>query len=307
MREYLQHFRENPAFESTFKLYKRILVPNIILSIILMVVSVIVVLPLVAAAFGIGITELADFNKEMQAKLISISKSGSDPLDFFKSFFGTINLAYVVLAIVLGSIISMWQYNLFYTLNDNEIRHFDNSFVNALKKSFNDKLIKLILLSLLLLLILIGVIIVFALLMGLMIAVSKGLGIFLMFIGIFVLCFYLIRLSLSYAALIHGDMGLLESIKFSYNKITFKRAVFIFLIMLVIAIISGIVSSIIILPISSALVNNSFAAFITTQIISSVISALLTAFFFSASSALYFRYSNDQVEDNESVKDHLVV
>lgn len=272
-----------------------------------MVVSVIVVLPLIAAAFGIGITEIADFNKEMQTKLISMSKSGSDPVDFFKSLFGTINFGFVALAIVLGSIISVWQYNLFYTLNDNEIRKFDNSFVNALKKSFNNKLVKLILLSLLLFLIIVGVLIVFALLMGLLIAVSKGLGIFLMFIGIFVLAFYLIRLSLSYAALIHGDMGLIESIKFSYNKITFKRAIFIFLIMLVIAIISGIVSSIIILPISSALENNSFAAFITTQIISSVISALLTAFFFAASSALYFRYSNDQIEENESIKDHLVV
>lgn len=272
-----------------------------------MIVSVILVLPLVAGALGIGITELTEYNKELQAKIFSISKSGDNPVEFFNSFFGTINYGFVILAIIIGSIVSVWQYNVFYTLNDNEIRTFDNSFVNALKKSLNNKLVKLLLLSLLLMLIMIGVMIIFMIIIALLMAVSKGLGIFLMFIGFFILMFYSIRLCLSYAALIHGNMGLVESIKFSFNKITLKRAIFIFLIMLVLLIISGIVSAIIILPISSSLASNPMLSFGITQIFSSIISALLTAFYFSASSALYFRYSNDQIEDTESVKDHLVM
>jgi hypothetical protein len=103
-------------------------------------------------------------------------------------------------------------------------------------------------------------------------------------------------------------MGIMESIQFSFKKITWKRGGILFLMGLVFGIalmmVSGLISSITVAIFGIS--NTTTTSFVISQILSSVIGAVLSAFFFSALTAIYFRYSDDQNEDSSQVEEHLI-
>jgi hypothetical protein len=138
-------------------------------------------------------------------------------------------------------------------------------------------------------------------------SVSKALGIVVGFLGFFVVLILLIRFILAPAAIVHGNMGVMEAFSYSFRNLTMKRAAMLGLMGLVVLIIAGIISAVantLVLALISKDGNSPIIFYSVQQLIGTLLGTLVSAFMYSGLSALYFRYSEDEVDQTEI--DHII-
>lgn len=307
MKEYLQLFRGS-AFSGAFMLYKRILLSNIIMNVVIFLISGAILLPLILNGLGWELSDLLGFRQKLQ-EMFSHITPGSNPLEGFMQLFGTVNYAYIFLAGIVALLVSGYKNVAFYRLNDNEVRSGDRSFLKALKDGFAEKVFTMIGLSFILGLIMLVVFLVYALVVFLLYSAAAFLGIIFGFILFFVVSIFLIRFMFASPAMIHGNMGVFESINYSFKNITWKRAALLFLMGIVAFIVSAILGMIIGLLTNLMGLNAEGASFTMLcigQVIDTITNAIISAFFLAAFTAIYFRYSADNEEETQGIEEHFV-
>ncbi len=305
MKDYLLKFRSQ-AFEGAMSLFKRTLIPNFVLNIVMSIISLAILIPIILKAFGWGLTDFMNFGEKMQ-EMSQTMRTGSDSSEVFKNMFSSLNFIYLFLAILLGMLIYCWMFYTFLKLNDNEVRTKNNGFVSALAGSFSGRIFTILGFSIVYALLYTTIGVIFIFLMVMLIAVTKPIGILLAFFGFFVIVIFMLRFSLGLPAIVHGNMSISEAMSFSYRSLTWKRAGMIFLVGLILMIVL-IILSLIITGITFSIIDknsDSITSLVVQQIFSSITSAIIGAFIYASLTALYFRYSNDNVEETD-YNDHLV-
>lgn len=306
MNAYLLKFRDQ-VFEGAFSLYKRTLGPNLLITIIFAILNLLLILPLML--FGLGIS-LADI-KSMKVKFEDLKgkvENMNDLLDIFRPFFDHVNIPVVLLAGLVAIFIYSWMQYAFLKLNDNEVRTGNRNFANAIMRSFSTGILRLIGLDILVYLIAVAVLAIFFVLVGLLMSISSIMGILIGFIGFFVVLIFIIRMFLALPALIHGNMGVAQSISYSFKHMTWKRAALLMLMgiafIIVVIIIGALVSLILNNTIGTRALDNP-VLFGVQSLVESMAEALTGAFAYASLSALYFRYSSDEGQTEES--EHLII
>lgn len=306
MNAYLLKFRDQ-AFEGAFSLFKRTLGPNLLITIIFSILNLLLVLPLMLIGLGISLGDIKNMKgkfEDLQGKVDSID----DLLDIFRPFFDHVNIPVVLLAVLVALLIYSWMHYAYLKLNDNEVRTGNRSFANAIMRSFSTGILKLIGLLILVYLITIAVMVVFFLLVGLLMQISSVIGILIGFIGFFVVLIFIIRMILAMPALVHGNLSIGQSLSYSFRHITWKRAALLMLMgiafIIVALIVSAIVAYLLSLTIGTKALDNP-VLFGIQSLVESIVGALTGAFAYASLTALYFRYSNDEGQTDDS--EHLIV
>jgi hypothetical protein len=306
MKEYLFKFR-GQAFDGAFALFKRTVLPNFILRIIMSIISMAILVPLLLATFGWTLRDFMNFGEKMR-EASQAAASGEDFMDVFGNMFGSPNFLYLLLTIIVGLIIYCWMFYAYFRLNDNEVRSRNNSFISALGSSFSGKIFSILGYYVLYFILYMIIAFIFIFLIAIIMNASQAAGILIGFLGSFLVIFFLMRFSIGGAAIVHGNLSIGEAISYSYRHITWKRSALIFLILLIVLIVFFLLSYLISL-ITFSIVDkgaDSVTALVVTQIFSSITSSIIGAFIYASMTTLYFRYSTEAVED-EDVKEHLVV
>ncbi len=306
MREYLLLFR-GQAFNGALALMKRILLSNILIVVLMSIVATSAIFPLLLNGFGWTIADVAGLKDKMQDVFKALSEGGN-PWDVIGQLFGQINYAFLALAALLGVLFSVYQYVTLFKLNDNEVRTGNRNVLDAFKMGFSEKIIAMLGLYFILFLIFAVGIGVYIFALVLISGVSKFMAVLLGFFLFFVLIGFIIRFAIAPSALIHGNMGVFESIQFSMQKITWKRAGILFLMGLVMIVASMIIGGILGSVIAMAGLSNATTTpiFMLNQVIQSAIGAIVGSFMYAAYTALYFRYSDDERDEIANVEDHLI-
>src|SRR6188472_1627508 len=112
MKEYLLLFRDQ-VFNGALMLMKRVLVSNIIISVLVSAVSIALIVPLILKAIGWTFADLVGLKEKMQSIPKYVSDSG-DIKGFFMQMFGNINYGYLAVAILVGILFSAYQYVVFF-------------------------------------------------------------------------------------------------------------------------------------------------------------------------------------------------
>lgn len=306
MKEYLQLFRDQ-AFSGAFSLMKRILVPNILISMILGIVSILAIMPLILKGLGWTFADLFAFNERLQ-EIITEVKDGDNFESLIMAEFGQISKIYLAIAIILSVLFSAYQYLVFLTLNDQAVRNNNTNILNALKSAFTLKIFTMTGLFITMMLLFTGFFLLYVLILTPLMMFNSVLGALIGFILFFALLLMIIRLMIAPAAMVHGKMGIIESIAYSFKKITWKRAGILFLLGLIF-IVAFVMTYSLIGSITGAIFgigNMNMNAIVIGQIISSAIGAVLSAFLYSSLTAIYFRYSSDNVDTDENIEEHLI-
>lgn len=299
MKNYLLAFRDQ-VFNGSLLLYKRIFIPYLLLSLLVGIITAITFIPLILKFIGWDFADLLAVQSKMQEFNQNMS-SGGNPADMFKELIKGYHFEYLVPVILLGLFITPWSFNLYYTLNDNEVRNGSNSILKALKQSFSGKILTLLAFILVYYLLIAFSFIIFIFIVAKLMSLAKILGILVGFFGIFFLIFFLFRFALGPSAIVHGNMTMSQAFGYSFTHITMKRSALLCLMGLVVLVVMGIISGISSTIVNAIISQSNVGAnvyFIVNQIISNIFGALASAFIYAGSSALYFRYSADEVEDD---------
>jgi hypothetical protein len=305
MKEYLLKFRSQ-AFDGAIALFKRILLHNILLNFVMTVISLAIITPLMLKSFGWTLSDFINLGNRMK-EASQTAGSGNNPFEIFTGVFEIKDPLFFVLAIILGLIIYCWIFYTFMKLNDNEVRTRNNSFISALAASFSSKIFSILVYSVLYAIFYTIVLLVYMFLVSMLVSVSKVAGILIGFIGFFVVAIFMIRFTLGLPAIVHGNMSISQAISFSYKNLTWKRSALIFLISIILglamALLLGILTFVIFLIINKD--TESIRNYVIQQIFSSLAGSIIGAFIYASMTTLYFRYSDDMVEEMD-VKDHLI-
>jgi hypothetical protein len=134
-------------------------------------------------------------------------------------------------------------------------------------------------------------------------AINPFLGGFLGFVLAFFVAAFLLRFSVSIPAVCHSNRSIIDSFGFSYRNVTWRRA-FKLLLTAIICCIALFVLAIVLGLAMSGFSGSSMGIFVS-QILQMVIMSIMGAFIYSGMSTLYFRYSEDQ-SDEDNLAEHLV-
>jgi len=308
MKNYLLQFKSS-AFNGSLTLFGRILLPNILISIITSIFAAVLVLPLIAKGLGMSMMDMQGKNQALFKNIMESIKDGESPASAFVSNLGEPNVLLIFTGAIISIIIGCWHLYLLFKLNDSEVRTGDNGTLSALKNSFSSKIFSLLgLVFIMYLLIVVG----FALSVILVIFIIKGLGVIGGIIGFFLFLFLValtLRFSIAPAAMIHGNMSISDSIGYSWHNITLRRSFLLLLISIVFMIISviatGLLTMLVYLIVPKG--DNMFL-FITSRVISGAIAAVFSAYMYAAISAIYFKFSTDDDGEiqEEEIQEHLI-
>lgn len=306
MRAYLLLFRDQ-VFAGSFSLVKRIFWPGLLFTILITVLSLAIILPLTLSGLGWNIADMIHFKERFQEVMKTVEPN-ENPITAIMQLFGKINFLYLIISFIVLMILTSFQYVVYFRLNDNEIRKNNNSFIDAITKSLNGDILKMLGTYILMMFLFVGVFFVYALIVKLLYDVSAIMGILIGFFLLFVVGIFLLRFSITQAALIHGNMSISEAFAYSYRNITWKRGGILLLIGLVFFIAAGVLGLIIEMLSGIIFGHNDpgMIVYMIIQVFSNVLGAIISLYFYSALSAIYFRYSNDEMEGNDKFEEHLI-
>ena len=307
MKYYLAQFRDQ-VFNGSLSLYKRVFFQFLILNIVIGLISLAVYTPLVLKLFSWNFSDLVDLQTKME-EMGELMKKGGDPSSALEGIFGTPNYIYMLPLILFGMFMGIWSLNLYYQLNDAEVRNSNRSILSALKNSFSPQLFSILGFMIIYYLLSIASFVIFMAIVVMIMQITKVLGIIIGFIGFFFLLFFILRFSLGFAAIVHGKMSISEAFAYSFTKITFKRAAMLFLMGIVTLVVMGIASGIggmIVHLIVNREHSDPMTYYLVNQIFGTIMGVIVSTFIFTGSSALYFRYSDDEDQDNDELSEHLI-
>lgn len=307
MKYYLAQFRDQ-VFNGSLSLYKRVFLQFLILNIVIGLISLAVYTPLILKLFSWNFSDLVGVQTKME-EMGELLKKGGDPYTLLEGVFGTPNYIYLLPLVVLGLFIGIWSMNVYYQLNNAEIRNSNRGIFEAIKLSFSPQLISLLGFMVLYYLLSIASFIIFMTVVVMLMQTINILGVLVGFIGFFFLLFFILRFSLGFAAIVHGKMSISEAFGFSFTHITFKRAAMLFLMGIVTLVVMGIASGIggvLVHLIVNREHSDPMTYYVVNQIFGTIMGVIVSTFIYTGSSALYFRYSNDEDQEDAELSEHLI-
>lgn len=307
MKYYLAQFRDQ-VFNGSLSLYKRVFLQFLILNIVIGLISLAVYTPLILKLFSWNFSDLVGVQTKME-EMGELLKKGGDPYTLLEGVFGTPNYIYLLPLVVFGLFIGIWSMNVYYQLNNAEIRNSNRSIFEAIKLSFSPQLISLLGFMVLYYLLSIASFIIFMTVVVMLMQTINILGVLVGFIGFFFLLFFILRFSLGFAAIVHGKMSISEAFGFSFTHITFKRAAMLFLMGIVTLVVMGIASGIggvLVHLIVNREHSDPMTYYVVNQIFGTIMGVIVSTFIYTGSSALYFRYSNDEDQEDAELSEHLI-
>lgn len=306
MNTYLQLFRDQ-AFSASIQLFKRILGSSFLASVILGILGLILTMPLILVAFGYGPFDITKYQAGMLEFQNSIMQASGDPeamRDIYMNFISSINYPLIGLVVVIILVLYSWGLNLYYIISDNEIRTGNPMFSSAFRQSLSKRIIRIIGFFLLFTMIQIATFLIFGLLFGLIISFSKALAIFAGFVGFLFLIVFYLRFTIVLAAMIHGNKSITESISYSLSHINWKRGWMLLLIGILVTIVMAIVGGLVTSAASLA-GTVGIGNFILLQALNLIVNGFFLSYIIAATSTLYFRYSDDSLEE-DNLESHIV-
>ena len=188
MKYYLAEFRDQ-VFNGSLSLYKRVFFQFLILNIAVGIISFAVYTPLVLKLFSLNFsdylgsqTKVEEFGKMLQ--------KGGDPATAFEDVFGVLNYIYAIPLLVFMLFVCIWTLNLYYQVNDLEVRKNNRSILIAFKNSFSTQLFTILVYMILYCLLSIASFVIFMTVVSMIMQIIKLLGILIGFIGFFFLLFF---------------------------------------------------------------------------------------------------------------------
>jgi hypothetical protein len=307
MKYYLAQFRDQ-VFNGSLSLYKRVFLQFLILNIAIGLISLAVYTPLILKLFSWDFSDLVGVQTKME-EMGELIKKGGDPYTLLEGVFGTPNYIYLLPLVVFGLFIGIWSMNVYYQLNNSEIRNSNRSIFAAIRLSFSPQLLNLLGFMVLYYLLSIASFIIFMTVVVMLMQTINILGVLAGFIGFFFLLFFILRFSLGFAAIVHGKMSNSEAIGFSFTHLTFKRSAMLLLMGIVTLVVMGIASGIggvLVHLIVNREHSDPMTYYVVNQIFGTIMGVIVSTFIYTGSSALYFRYSNDEEEEDAELSEHLI-
>jgi hypothetical protein len=302
----LSKFRSQ-VFEGAIDLLKKVFIQHLVLYLIISIVSLLLVLPIVIYGLGWSFTDLMNFEQTIQSMSMEMQQGG-DPLSLVKGLFSNINFGLLSLAGILSLFVNSFSYIVFLKINQNKIFETNIGLSNLMKTTSFSSVLKMIGFYLLMMLLILATFLLFFVIIFRIAVLSKILAVLLGFFGFFFVCIFLCRFALALPALIHGNLSISNAFGYSFVNITWKRAGLLFLMSIVLlialAVISGVLS-LLALPFKAGSGEISYAYFAVQQITSFISGVVMLSFSFSALSALYYRYSADETEE-QGIENHLI-
>ncbi|MEZ4804837.1 MAG: hypothetical protein R2852_04975 [Bacteroidia bacterium] len=188
MKHYLLEFRDQ-VFNGVLSLYKRIFVSFLVLNILYAVISTLLFLPLILEMFGWGIQDLLNFDETIQTMRETINSDPDSINSISITVFPGINLFYSVPMFLIALLLGAWSFNLYLSLNNNEVKYTDNKIISAIKASLNATIFKLLGCLILLSILSVAILAIFFLLTALIMSVSKILESLLVLLAFLLLSF----------------------------------------------------------------------------------------------------------------------
>ena len=142
MKYYLAQFRDQ-VFNGSLSLYKRVFLKFLILNIVIGLISLAVYTPLILKLFSWDFSDLVGVQTKME-EMGELIKKGGDPYTLLEGVFGTPNYIYLLPLVVFGLFIGIWSMNVYYQLNNSEIRNSNRSILAAIRLSFSPQLLNLL-------------------------------------------------------------------------------------------------------------------------------------------------------------------
>jgi hypothetical protein len=268
---------------------KKMLAPTLVATVIYFVLVMIMVVAIFSSIF----------NMEMLKEIGSMA--GSNPFDmdamqnqqaFFLEMFEGIGVGKIVttflLFVVIATFVGGWFTNLMLIISQDTLTLGKASVGDAFKRAFNKDILKIV-----------GFSILASILFMLLYLVSIFLGVqvnmALLFVGLLLTFVVMLRFIAVPGAIVHGQMGVAESISFSWQNITFRRALKALLFMMAF----GIVAMLIMLLFMAIFGMMGGIGGILSFVFQIAISVLYYAFTYSALSAAFFRYADVEIETDE--------
>ena len=307
MKYYLAQFRDQ-VFNGSLSLYKRVFLQFLILNIAIGLISLAVYTPLILKLFSWDFSDLVGVQTKME-EMGELIKKGGDPYTLLEGVFGTPNYIYLLPLVVFGLFIGIWSMNVYYQLNNSEIRNSNRSIFAAIRLSFSPQLLNLLGFMVLYYLLSIASFIIFMTVVVMLMQTINILGVLAGFIGFFFLLFFILRFSLGFAAIVHGKMSISEAFGFSFTHLTFKRSAMLLLMGIVTLVVMGIASGIggvLVHLIVNREHSDPMTYYVVNQIFGTIMGVIVSTFIYTGSSALYFRYSNDEEEEDAELSEHLI-
>lgn len=293
MKEFVQHAKESPS-SCMWILYKHTFVGNYLiffLNTAILSIILYLIFPLIS---DISLTEI-------ESRINSIQGGETDAI--IRSMTQILDLINLPILAFMGLIGIFWnQIIQTYLLNRNDrfIRHNDferDAILSAPILSQSLRIFMGQILFMVLFIIASGIIV---LLLAEVAKIQRALAVVLALALFFFLAVSAVRMILFIPAVIHGNKGLVEAASFSWKKIHFGRALKItlmgFAVLIIVSIFMAIFQKTIELISKDYILNQTL-----NSVINSLFSIAILAFF----STLYFRYTDEAIEDLDG-ESHLV-
>jgi len=290
-----QGFRTN-IVSTVFDLSGKMLLKMTLAYLLYYIAVIIIMIPCLIYIFGFSMDTLSALMEGDQQAITEWAQEYSQLFisGGFKKFIGPFVVVLIIIMIVYS-----WAYNLFFIISGEQIVHGKTDFGAALKISFSKTVWEILALTFIILLIFGAVIAIVA---GIGTITDSGLAVFLFSC---IACVFLLRFSLLFPALAHGEMPLVETFNYSLHHITWLRAmklfgvgILAFVCILLAAVIVGIISNLFAMIPAVGLVFN--------QAINIFFGGYMTALMIAGMSGLYYRYAPDIDSEEMKIEDHLI-
>jgi len=291
-----KHFRQD-FFEATFNISKKTFLYIMAFTAIMYALLLVVLIPTIFLKLGIngnfiqeymslGLMERSDF---MISHFLSLGMGN----DVLSSMVGTF-----LLVIVFIGLISSWFYNLIIIFIDKYIKNDAISFVESLKESFSKKIFTTFLMGIIFMIIVIIVEVLVIIPVVLFVQIHMAIAFIVGALATAFLLAFVFRFILALPHIVKTDASSVESLKYSYNKISLVSGLKYAGVMIV-AYIAIVIVSILLMSLNSL---GTVGLFISS-LVQFFMSSFTMSMGFSAILGLYYLYSNEEVlEENTSIE-----
>ncbi len=214
--------------------------------------------------------------------------------DAMQSFGMTSLFALFLVGMIVGLIIMSWLMNFLLVLSQSVIDNNEMGLAQSFKQSFNKNVFKLVGLHL--------IIFIAYILLVVVVSLLGAASFILAFLGICAVMVFLLRFSAGFGAIVHGDMGVTESISFSFTNITFVRALKMFLVIFVFSIVYVLV----LLLFSSIFKFMGSVGSVLMMVFQVALSIITYSFMTAGLSAAFYRYVEVEYEESNEVVNHII-
>lgn len=299
MKEFLEASKYRPG-STAFTLFKKTFGANLLVSLLLGIVSFFLFLIVVLALLSSKYNEIIEFSKKYSevAKDMSSQSQLTEMMSQFILGFNpftlvVINLVFILLfSMILTAVLKV---------NDNYVRRLETEPIKAISSVFSKKYLHLALgfISVLAIMGLINQ--AFTVILVLSTGISSFAFVFFMFIFILFIIIIFFRFMLVFPAAVSGNMNFIKSIVYSWKNLGFRRAGMLFILSLAMFIVLAIGMIVLVLVIAAiGSVNETFGK-IFTILSFFLFYYMLLNYTASAMTTLYFRYSNETSEFDETI------